>query len=208
MTGGSGRDMIVLTADIDIENVIRGLLARPRSLKIREPVFDVERHPGRDGGCRTRASGQLRPFRETHRYALVVFDRRGCGSDGSREEIQSEVERRLARDGWEERSKAIVVDPEIEAWVWSGSPHVSEVLGWTGGYADLRNWLKDRGLWSEGSPKPSEPKRAVREAMQRAHSIRSPRIFSRLAETVSLRGCEDPAFEELGRTLRRWFPAR
>ena len=122
-------------------------------------------------------------------------------------EIQLEVERRLEGDGWGGRSKAIVIDPEIEAWVWSSSPHVPEILGWTTGYPCLRNWLGTRKLWPKTSPKPTEPKQAMKEAMEEARQKQSPRVFSELAERVSLNRCQDPAFNELVETIRRWFPA-
>ena len=207
MIGDDSRDdLFVLAADLDIENVIRSLLTRPQSLGIRPLNFEVERHPDRDSGCRTRAVQQLRPFRKTHRHALVVFDRHGCGSSGDRMEIQSEVECRLESDGWGGRSKAIVIDPEIEAWVWSDSPHVPEILGWSTGYTQLRNWLVTRKLWPKASPKPTEPKQAMKEAMKKARSQQSSRVFSELAGKVSLHGCKDPAFKELAETIQRWFP--
>lgn len=207
MTGaGPRRDLIVLAADLDIQNVVRGLLPRAESLNVRRLSFDVERHPDRDGGCRTRAAAQLRPFRETHSRALVIFDLYGCGSGAPREETQAEVEARLAGDGWEGRSKAIVIDPEVEAWVWARSARLPEILGWPGDRADLRRWLDRRGLWPQDRPKPPEPKRAMKAALKEAGAPISPHRFFRLAGEMSLRGCRDPAFRELGRTLRAWFP--
>ena len=55
------KDLIVLAADLDIENTISGLLSRPSKLKAKKPSFDILRHPNRDPGCRTSAADLLRP---------------------------------------------------------------------------------------------------------------------------------------------------
>ena len=70
---------------------------------------------------------------------------------GTREEIQEEVEIGLTRNGWEGRSKAIVIDPELEVWVWSRSPIVAEVLGWDTDIEALRRWLESEDLWASHS---------------------------------------------------------
>ena len=109
---------------------MKGLLVRTDSIDIAPMDFEIRRHVNRDSGCRTNAANFLRPYLRAYHYALVIFDRHGCGSRGTREEIQEEVEIDLTRNGWEGRSKAIVIDPELEVWVWSRSPIVAEVLGW------------------------------------------------------------------------------
>ena len=53
-------------------------------------------------------------------YALVVLDRVGCGAAAPRKEIQHAVEHDLSANGWRDRSKAIVIDPELETWIWNG----------------------------------------------------------------------------------------
>ena len=175
----------------------------------------MTRHVNRDSGCRSAATVHLRPYLKSHRYALVVFDRHGCGSQGPRVEIQREVERDLARNGWKDRSKVIVIDPEIEVWVWSGSPEVARVLGWGSDLRALRKWLESRNLWASNRSKPRHPKNAMRHAMagapenkarRRSKARRSPSKFYDLATMVDFAGCRDPAFIELTRTLRGWFP--
>ena len=206
MTGEGPRgDLIVLVADLDIENVARGLLVRAKSLGIRPLRFDVERHPNRDNGCRTQAAAQLRPFRDGYGHALVIFDLHGSGSSTSREETQAEVEDQLASDGWRGRSKAIVIDPEVEAWVWTRSARLPETLGWRGDRAHLQGWLTRRGFWPEDRLKPPDLKEAMREVMREARARRSPDRFLRLVGETALQGCRDPAFGELRDTLRTWF---
>ena len=115
------------------------------------------------------------------------------------------VEEQLRRNGWGDRAKVIVIEPELEVWVWSDSPAACRVLGWDHSYAALRRWLGRRGLWVEGEPKPSEPKKAMREAMLHGRVQRSSRKFSELARAVDFDRCKDAAFGELKDTLSRWF---
>ncbi len=202
-------DLMVLVADLDMEQAVRGLFSRPQPLRNAQFSYDVARHPNRDPGCRTQAADYLRPFFRSHRYAMVVFDLDGSGSTASREETQQEVERQLSMNGWGKRSKAIVIDPELEAWVWIKSPIVARFMGWEG-YGDLRSWLGSQGLWPTDRPKPPDPKsamqRAMRQAAVRRRVRRSSSKFFRLGQQVDARGCTDPAFGELRGTLQTWFP--
>ena len=203
--GAERKELIILAADLDIENAIRGLLARPSRLKVKAPSFDILRHPNRDPGCRTSAANLLRPLLDSYQHALVVFDRDGCGSSQPREEIQAEVDQQLAKNGWE-HSKTIAVEPEIEAWIWSDSPQILQALGWRETYPELKEFLNDKGLWPIQELKPPDPKKAMRETMRATRERRSPPIFFRIAEEANVRGCRDPAFNELLQTLREWFP--
>ena len=206
MSENHRKDLIILVADYDIQNVIVELLSRPTHLQIRKPSFDVERHYGRDSGCRSRSPEQLRPFLKKYRYALVIFDRHGCGSTDTREKIQEVVERGLAKNGWSRCSKAIVIDPEIEAWVWNHSPRVCQILGWDKNYETLKNFLRKEGLWPRTQPKPPKPKEAMDTILRATKERKSSNIFKELANSVNLKHCQDPAFNELLQTLREWFP--
>ena len=199
-------DLFVLVADEDMVQTIKGLLQRPQSLKMARVEFEVHRHPDRDSGCRIGAAEYLSAFRDSYRHALVIFDLDGSGSHKSREETEREVDGELSRNGWYERAKVIVVEPELEMWVWSASKRVPEVLGWNKTYGELRRWLEEQGLWPEGNDKPPDPKEAMRRTMRESRSRRSPRKFFELASAISLKGCRDSSFGDFKRTLRSWFP--
>lgn len=163
--GNRLRDLFVLVADQDMEQTVRGLLARPQSLGMAPVTFEVRRHPRRDSGCRTGAVEFLRAFLGSFRHALIVFDLHGSGSHRTREETQREIEEVLSRNGWRQRAKAIVIEPELEAWIWAVSEKVPEVLGWNSRYAELRRWLCGQGLWPTESHKPPDPKEALKRTM-------------------------------------------
>ena len=207
MEGQQPRDLYVLVADQDMLQTIEGLLNRGPSLGIRPLKYAIAKHLQRDPGCRTNASQYLRGHITNYDYALVVFDRNGCGDPAPREEIQHAVERDLAANGWRDRSKAVVIDPELETWVWNGSNLVPKVLGWAVGYEGLKAWLVTQGLWPSSSAKPPDPKAAMRAALRKAQQSVSARLFGQLAESTTLRRCQDSAFNELRDTLQHWFPA-
>ena len=201
------RDLFVLVADQDMIETMRSLLSRPTDMGIRHIEFAIEKHLQRDAGCRSKAADRLRPFVRNYRHALVMFDKRGCGRDHSgREEIQAEVEEDLSRNGWNNRAKTIVIEPELETWVWSRSGKVPEILGWGGDYERLRGHLRSEELWPENTSKPPESKEAMQAALRGRRKQRSGSLFGKLARSVSLRDCRDPAFNELQVTLQFWFP--
>lgn len=136
-----------------------------------------------------------------------MFDRDGCGRHGqTRQQLEAEVEKNLRSAAWGDRAACIVIDPELENWVWSDSPHVDSVLGWEGREPALRGWLQAQGYWNAGSPKPDRPKEAVEEALRNVRKPRSSALYQELAESVSLERCSDPAFLRLKTLLAKWFP--
>lgn len=200
------KDLFALVADQDMVETMKALLKRHQSLGIRSIEYTVQRHLRRDPGCRGDAARRLRPHLHQYHKAVVMFDRHGCGRENfSREAIQHEVQRDLASNGWRDRAKAVVIDPELEAWVWAGSNNVTRSLGWPKGYDDLRTWLIGRGLWSAGDPKPSDPKAAMKAVLWETRTPHSPALFGELATRTTWRHCRCPAFAELTQTMKRWF---
>lgn len=203
--GPEGRveHLMVLVADGNMKAAVEGLLSRPESLGLRQVGFSVVPHPERDPGCFLRAPEFLHPFLQRFDHALVMLDREGSGREEmTREAMEQDLEKRLKKD-WETRAAALVLDPELEAWWWSDSPHVSRVLGWQD--LDLRHWLTTEGYLAEGALKPQHPKKAVEEALRRARKPRSSALYRQLARLVSVNRCEDPSFRRFRRILRRWF---
>ena len=201
------KDLVVLAADKDMEQTLRGLLARSQALDIRPVAFDIFVHPEHDAACARRGVSFLSSFARRYDYGLLLFDHEGSGREAvSRLEIQRALNREFAGSGWEERARAIVVSPELEAWVWSPSPHVDEVAGWKNRQPALRDWLVKTELLMAGEVKPRQPKEAFRAALRAASVARSASLYRSLAERVSLRSCADASFQELQSTLREWFP--
>jgi hypothetical protein len=201
-------DLVVLTADKNMQSAVAGLLNRRQSLGLRRIQSEFFVHPERDPGCLLRAQAFLRPSVNRCAHALVVFDRQGCGKEQStREELGNEVFASLSQSGWKDRAAVVVIDPELENWVFSDSPEVDEALGWENRAPSLRFWLEEKAFLSAGQTKPPRPKEAMEAALRHVRLPRSSSIYAQLAERVGLERCIDPAFIRLKEVLQSWFSA-
>lgn len=201
------KDLVVLASCKNSEHAIKGILSRREALGIRHLTYDVHINSKRDPGCLRISHDILRLYLNRYSYALVLFDREGCGQETfSRELLEQRVETLLSQNGWGRHAAAIVIDPELDIWVWSDSPHVDNILGWIGRQPDLRTWLMQQGALNNLNDKPSRPKEALEAVLKVTHKARSSSIYKNLAEVVGLRHCIDPAFIKLKTTLRNWFP--
>ncbi len=203
----SKKDLIVIAADKNIEQTLHGILRRPDALGIREISFDIISDQVRaDPGCLNHSHTVMRLYQDTHTHGMVVFDRVGCGKESAdREALEAEVEARLNQNGWAGRSAAVVIDPELEAWVWSDSPHVETALGWGGRIPRLRQWLENKGFVKSDALKPEDPKAAVEIALKCVRKPRSSARYRQIAERVGFGKCIDPAFLKLKTVLKDWF---
>lgn len=201
------KDLIVLVADKNMEFAVRGILSRLNALMLRDISLDLYVHPERDPGCLSRGHDFLRPFIASHGHALVLLDHQGCGRETIPvEELERELETRLSAVGWQGYA-AIVIAPELENWVWSDSPHVDHVLGWSGKKPALRTWLNERKYWQQGQAKPDRPKEALEAAIRFVKKQRSSSLYFDLAAKVSLERCSDRAFLKLKSVFQSWFGA-
>ena len=208
MRAGAALDLVILVPGKDEREILDGLLASRRpSLGIRNIEYDFATAPMRDSGCFHNGHSLLRTFCERASRALVLFDHHGSGQqDQDVSWVEEDLRARLAANGWGERAQVVVVEPELETWIWSPSPVVDEVLGWRGRAPPLREWLKGRGDWPNNRSKPRNPKASVGAALREAGIPRSPRLYRKLAERVSLARCDDRAFQRFVDLLQAWFP--
>lgn len=202
------KDLVVLAADKNTQFTLQGIFSRNQSLGIRDIASssDVFVHPQRDPGCYNQSVNFLRSFRGVYNYGLVIFDREGSGQENkTREEIEAELEQQLSDSGWNDRIAVIVLEPELESWVWSDSPHVERILGWDEQIISLKDWLVDQNFLELNQIKPSRPKEAMDEAIRKVGKPHSSSIFLQLAEKVSLNRCQDNSFLKLKNILQLWF---
>jgi hypothetical protein len=204
---GITTDLIVLTADKNMRFAVEGLISRPQALFIRPVKANFYIHPERDPGCLLRSHSFLGSFVNQYTHAIVMFDREGCGREHqSRDELENEVTSCLSGSGWGDRATAIVIDPELENWVFSDSSEIDAVIGWVNKKQSLKTWLQENNLWSTGKLKPERPKEAFEKALRHIRLARSSAIYKQLAERVGLGRCTDQAFQKLKKTLKTWFP--
>ncbi|HSK76644.1 MAG TPA: hypothetical protein VLQ45_09320 [Thermoanaerobaculia bacterium] len=210
MTAGEPLDLVVLVPGKDERETLDSLLsARRESLGISPVRHQILVHPRRDAGCFHESPAVLEPYCRRAGHALVLFDLEGCGQEHrSAAEVEEDVVSRLSARGWQGRAGGVVIDPELEIWLWSDSPRVDAELSWTGRSLTLREWLRSEGWWQEGDLKPGKPKEALEKVLREVRLQRSSAIYGRLAKRVSLERCRDESFHRLCNLLRSWFPVR
>ncbi|MEW5959059.1 MAG: hypothetical protein AB1801_15105 [Chloroflexota bacterium] len=206
---GERLDLVALVADADAEWTLRTLLEkRTAALQIRPLSFKILREIGHDPGVFLNAPFLLRPYVNQTNHALVMLDREGSGREHrfQAQEMETDLENRLQQNGWVDRqgtprAAAIVLDPELEIWVWSRSPHVATVLSLSQDV--LQHVLSGFSIAPNG--KPEHPKEALLAALRRGKQPHSARIFQELAERVGLE-TQERAFIKLRQTLQTWYP--
>lgn len=206
------RDCIFLLADKNMEAAFTGFLTRDGfdlSLGTRRFAFDQTQdiivESGSDPGVFQRAHELLRLYLHTHRFAVIVLDHAWDGSPDV-EVIEQTMKGNMLSSGWHaDRVVVIVIDPELETWLWQDSPHVATALRFTQ-HLSLRQWLESQGLWDTTAAKPSDPKRAVEVTLRVSRTPRSSAIYRQITHRISVQACSDPAFIKLRATLRQWFP--
>lgn len=198
------KDLVLLVADKDIQYALTGALSRPQAMVTRPIACEFKLHAGKDGGARSTGVDILNTQRRLFSRALLVFDREGCGRDDDALTIERDLDARLALV-WGIDAKTIVVEPEVEAWVWGADNAMREVLGWPRP-EPIRQWLADQHFVIADNGKPVRPKEAFR-ALRSVHQLPwSSALYRNIAEKISLQHCVDPAFVRLRDTLRSWFP--
>ena len=201
------KDLVVVVADKSMEQALKGLFERPEALGIRQINADTYSHPQHDPACALRGVEFMSNFSTRYQYGLLAFDHEGSGREQTDpQELQEALNQEFSRSAWGNRARAIVLSPELEAWVWSDSPHVSRIVGWAGRGRELRGWLIEQRYLQQGETKPARPKEAFEAALYESGTPRSSSLYLQLARNVSFDRCSDVAFLELKRILQEWFP--
>ncbi|AGY59500.1 methylation-associated defense system protein MAD4 [Gloeobacter kilaueensis] len=200
------KDLIVLVADGQQEITLKTLLTeRRQSMGIQNITFDVFRHPRRDPGVFHEADKFLDLFMPpAYAHAIVLLDREWEGSPGDAQHQRQLIVQRMQLSGWpEDTFEVIVIDPELEAWIWSTSEEVATVLRLS--WQEIKEIAHSKGYWPAGWAKPTRPKELFTEILRQQRRSSSDAIFQALARKVGLTRCQDPAFLLLCNRLRDWF---
>lgn len=204
------KDLIVLVADSQQKQTVATLLTkRQPSLGIRRVPVDINSdilsHPRHDPGVFHEAGDFLAVFAQQYQHALVLIDAEWEGSPASAKEIEEKIQNDLNRNSWKERSAVIVIDPELEIWVWSQAPHVPRLFGTD--WETIKDLGHRKSYWHKGETKPSRPKELLEEILHHTRKKRSAALYQQLAEKVSLETCQDSSFRRFREILQGWFPA-
>lgn len=202
------KDLVCWIPCKDIEATLDSLLTRrTESLGIRPISKDIFKDPNRDSGCWLHGAQNLAAARASYRHGLLVLDQSWDGNPAcSALDLEDRIRSRFHEHGIKDWADVVVIDPEVEIWVWTRSPHLLKILGWNGDHAAMKAWLEGKGLWPIGIAKPPDPKKAFEALAFRGQVRLSSSLFRQLAEEMSFRHCHDASFLRLQRILRTWFP--
>jgi hypothetical protein len=209
------RELFFVVADGDIEAMVTGFLQKKRAdLRLDCAAFefdaklDLDRAAAdKDSGLYVRGAQHVLRRRRTHAHVVVMLDADWDGSPGA-----AAIDRKLREDlrkcgCSDEDNEVIVLEPEIEAWMWVDKLEVAREFGFESS-DELRTWLTQAGFELGTNQKPLRPKEALHAALRAKGKPRSSSTFAAVAAKVSLNNCQDPALLKLRATLQRWFPAR
>lgn len=200
-------DLVCLVADKNMAAVVQTLLERHESLDIRKIAFKILTHPQHDPGCFGSPAGLLELYVRQAQHGLVVLDRQWDGApDKTAVELEGDVNGRLCHLGpdW---ARCVIIDPELEAWLFTRSPRLDEAIGWAGRDPSLGKELAARELWLESAPKPTDPRQALKWALAHVGKQTSSSIYRQIAKHVGVKKCVDPSFHRFRSILQLWFPA-
>jgi hypothetical protein len=226
------RDIVWLIADLECRTALTGFLDRETfhlSLGCGEFLWDANQdvlrdEKGKDCGVWKNAHVLLRGKRTTYHHAIVLVDNAFGGSPGP-QRVEADILGNLQTVGWPRSDvEVIVLDPELEIWIWQRNPNVEQAFDYTGPPSlwnllaeravspehRLVNADPDRGLlpaWPLEAAKPGDPKAVVEAVRDLCNSDPPSAIFNAITARVSVKGV-DPAFLKLRGTLRKWFPAK
>lgn len=204
------RDIVFLLADKGMEQVIKGFLGRNQFHKSLgctpfefdpRPNVDCVVAPNKDSGMFRDAASLLQVYEKSHDRAVVILDADWRGSPGAlgiRERLTE-----LLSPRWE-KFAVIVIEPELEAWLLDDNPHVADTFRCP---KEFRKIIQDEtSWWPTDKAKPTRPKEALGH-LKIHHGARAVNAdFGKLAAKMSVKHCQDPAFNQLRDQLRAWFP--
>jgi hypothetical protein len=212
---GDMEDLIVVTPDGAYPLVLEEFLARHASLGIRPVSRRIIKDPLRD------SSGELpellRPYLGKMRKALAIRDLEGSGWEGrGAAELEEHLTRRMIANGWpDDDCAAIVVQPEVEAWLRFPSAHLDQLVAerarrnrdWTSVQrSDALESLVAQFGGRDDAGKPRHPKEIFEGFLHQFGMPRSNALYQRLAQRESLASCITASFLRLRDVLRLWFP--
>lgn len=208
--------LVVLVPDGAYPLVLSAIIDQRRpSLKIRKVSYKIVKDMFRDSS--REAVELLRPFQRQCSYALVIRDLHGSGWEAKgAAELESSLKEEMLASGWESgKCEAVVVDPEIEAWLRFDSPHLHRLIRerarrrieWDDLLIQplIDDFISKQGGKNEHG-KSLNPKETFEEVLRYFGISRSNALYGHLAALESLKGCSVPSFNRVVGILRGWFP--
>lgn len=218
------RHIFFLVADGQTETTIKAFFNRTdfcKKLKVgpfEVGDMDIEK-VGNDAEVFYRAADRARSRLKTHQKLVVILDE---AWDDKRAPDAATIKERLTQDlyakGWEyDRFVVIVIQPELENWIWNDTAHMHRVFRFDQipGFTSARDYFREakvdsagkRCHWPEQASKPTNPKEALHMLCRESRAKPDAAKYADVVCGVNVLRCQEPGFQELLATLRRWFGA-
>lgn len=217
------RQCVVLAACGTIEQVVRAFFARkrwwssivqaghpwqshdsPRPFEFDPDEELIVARGLNDPGVYEQAHDLLRAYSASHEHAIVVLDRE-YGTVRTAETTRVHIEGKLSANGWSAaRVKVIVIDPEVERWIWMDNMIVADAFGFPSPQV-MQAWLRDHAFEIDEQGKPIRPKEAAEKACRANRTVFSSAVHGQIIAAARLRDCTDQAFHALRDALLTWY---
>lgn len=195
------KDLYVLTADAEMQAVVRTILARHQALGIRRIDFEVNRYPMRDSGM-IKDGPEITALtirKEQFGRVVLMWDHEGSGYAGEADAAMAGIQKRLDGASWANRSSAVAIVPELEEWFWHSPESLAKYLRLSAEHvaAELAGQTPVEG-----------PKERLHRLFLRVVKRRPrPGDFEKIAAMASVRRLmSSDSFATFATTLRTWFP--
>lgn len=212
------RDVIFHLADQHMEAGFRAFFARENWHHVLhcsrfnldpDSERDIYRRGGyTDGGLWRHAHSNLAPFLGEYRHAVIVLDADFEPHPGV-ETLREDITNNMRAAGWDEDSFCVVViDKELEAWLWAPNLNVAQAFGHDD-FDKMRDALAAKNLWNAGAAKPNDLKAARNLASKLGGRKTGGPIFRSVFGSISSRACDrcqEAGFNTLRTALQTWFP--
>jgi len=200
------QDLLLLVADKNMEFAVEGALHRYQALSIRQIGFKTLIHPGRDPGVRLTGAQLVALERHQFRHACMILDYEGSGSVEKASDLESSLDQEIEKI-WGNHAKAIVIEPELERWLWGSDSALEPIIDWKERLSP-RDWLRKQSNAHlfDNDDKPLRPKEAFEQVLRKAKTPRSSSLYREVTSKISVARCTDPAFLRLRSALQLWFP--
>lgn len=160
-----------------------------------------------DGTTRVAGPDLLRMKQRDFKHGLLILDFEGSGtSHANALDLEAELDQDLERM-WPGGAKAIVIQPELDVWMWGSDNMLQSTLNWPDPQG-IRPWVNNRGFSFHSNGKPERPKEAFKEVLMHIREPRSSALYGTIANKISLSKCVDPSFHRLRNQLQTWFPKK
>lgn len=187
------KDLLVLTADKNALFLIESFLERINSGNVF--TYKVISHPGHDCGVIKKAAEFVRPFINEYNYLITIFDYEGCGDNATIMNIENKVITLLSQNGWQDKNDCLVIDPEIDLWVWVNECYLRKISNWTSSQS-IYDFLKQNGFSFNSQNKPDRPKEAFEFLLRKQQIPRSSSLYKSLAKIANYKKCTEKSFNK------------